>query len=150
MSCLEETRFNRERQTQTQVIALTSLKDDSLVQPVLEAGAISYLFKNVSIDDLADAIRAAYAGRSTLVPEATRALLAAARAPQKPDFDLTNREREVLYFLVVGLNNGEIAEKLGVSRNTIKTHVSNILAKLNVSNRLEAVKVALEQSLIEE
>jgi len=130
-----------------QVIALTSFHEEKLVESALKAGAIGYLFKNVSIDELAAAIRAAYQGRPTLAPEAAQILINTATQPPPPGHDLTQREREVLKLLVDGLNNPEIAEKLCVSRSTVKTHVSHILTKLDASNRLEAVTVALQHHL---
>lgn len=148
MDGIAATRELRRQYPQAQVIALTSFKDEELVQPVLKAGAISYLFKNVSIDELAEAIRAAKAGRSTLAPEATRALIAAATRPSPPGHDLTQRERDVLALIVEGLNNPDIAERLGVSRSTVKTHVSNILSKLGVTSRIEAVTLALQHKLV--
>ncbi len=133
---------------QTRVIALTSFRDDELVQRVIQAGAIGYLLKNVSGSDLAQAIRAAHAGRPTLAPEATQALINAATRPAAPGHDLTVRERDVLALMVKGLNNTEIAERLMVSQSTIKGHVSNILAKLSVTSRTEAVALAVEHKLV--
>jgi NarL family two-component system response regulator LiaR len=130
------------------VIALTSFQDREFVQKALQAGAVSYLLKNVSANDLAEAIRAAYAGRSTLAPEAIQALVQAERQPAVIDYDLTARENEVLALLVEGLSNPEIAERLSVSRSTAKAHVSNILSKLGVSNRAEAVVLAVQQHLV--
>ncbi len=142
------TRAIRERWPQVQVIALTSFQEKKLVQEALRAGAISYLLKNVSVDDLAEAIRAAYAGRPTLAPEATRALIQAASQGDTPGYDLTPREHEVLALIVEGLNNPEIAERLTVSRSTARAHVSNILSKLGVSNRAEAITLALRRKLV--
>jgi NarL family two-component system response regulator LiaR len=149
----EATRLIRERWPHVQVIALTSFQEKELVREALQAGAISYLLKNVSAEDLAAAIREANAGRSTLAPEAVQALIqadsrAAFRERDLPEeFGLTPREREVLALLVEGLNNPEIAERLVVSRSTAKAHVSNILSKLGVSNRAEAIAMALQHDL---
>jgi NarL family two-component system response regulator LiaR len=143
------TRLIREAHPHIQVIALTSFREDALVQAALQAGAISYLLKNVSADDLAQAIRAAHAGRSTLAPEAAQVLIQAATRPPAPAFELTDRERDVLIWMVRGLSNNEIAAKLVVSPSTVKFHVSNILSKLGVSSRTEAVAFALQQRLVE-
>jgi NarL family two-component system response regulator LiaR len=142
------TRAIRERWPHIQIVALTSFKEKDLVQGVLEAGAIGYMLKNISADELADAIRAAHAGRPTLAPEAAQALIQAAREPRTLGFDLTEREREVLALMVEGLNNPDIAERLIVSRSTVKFHVSNVLSKLGAASRTEAVSLALKHNLV--
>ncbi len=142
------TRAIREQCPQTQVIALTSFREEDLVQNALKAGAISYLLKNVSADELAKAIRAAHIGRPTLAPEATEALIKAATRPPEPEYELTPRELEVLALMVQGLTNPEIADELVVSRSTVKFHVSSILSKLGVGSRTEAAAVAVQQDLV--
>ncbi len=142
------TRAIRAKCPQIQVIALTSFPEEKLVQDALAAGAIGYLLKNVSADELARAIRAAHAGKPTLAPEAAQALIHAANQPPAPGSDLTDREREVLALMVKGLNNSEIAERLVVSQSTAKFHVSSILAKLGASSRTEAVALALQHHLV--
>jgi NarL family two-component system response regulator LiaR len=143
------TRSIRTRWPNIQVVALTSFREDDLVKSALQAGAIGYLLKNVGADELADAIRSAYAGRPTLAPEAAQVLIQASRQPAQPGFDLTEREREVLSLLVKGMSNNDIADRLVVSRSTVKFHVSSILSKLNVSSRTEAVALALNHKLVE-
>jgi two-component system, NarL family, response regulator LiaR len=141
------TRLIRTQSPLIQVIALTSFKDALLVQSALQAGAISYLLKDVSADELAQAIRAAHAGRSTLSPEAAQVLVHAASQPPAPGIDLTEREREVLTLMIEGLNNTQIAGRLIISPSTVKSHVSNILSKLGVSSRTEAVSLAFRNHI---
>jgi len=131
------------------VLALTSFKEKELVQGALKAGAMGYLLKNVSADELAEAIRSAYAGRSTLAPEAAQVLIESTQHPGSGLVEeLTPREMDVLKLLVDGMSNPQIAEELVVSRSTVKFHVSSILAKLNVSSRTEAVSLALKKKLV--
>ncbi|MCS6872177.1 MAG: response regulator transcription factor [Anaerolineae bacterium] len=148
MNGIEATRLLRERFPEIAIVALSSASDTRSVTTTMQAGATSYLLKNVSDDQLANAIRAAQRGQRTLSPEATQALINAATRPPEPDFRLTEREREVLALLSEGLNNQEIAERLFISRSTVKYHISSILAKLGVSNRAEAVSLALKHSLV--
>jgi NarL family two-component system response regulator LiaR len=142
------TRAIRQQYPQVQVIALTSFKEGDLVKNALEAGAIGYLLKDVSADELVQAIRAAHAGRATLSPEAAQALVETANQPPAPGLDLTEREREVLTLMIEGLNNTQIAGRLSVSPSTIKSHVSNILSKLGVASRTEAVTLALRNRIV--
>ena len=141
------TRLIRKQCPSAQVIALTSFKDEILVKSALQAGAISYLLKGVSASELAQAIRAAHAGRPTISAEATEALIQAASQDVMLGPDLTEREHEVLLLMVEGLNNTQIANRLTVSPSTIKSHVSSILAKLGVTSRTEAVALALRHKL---
>jgi NarL family two-component system response regulator LiaR len=146
-SGIDATRAIRKCCPQVQVIALTSFEESELVQGALAAGAIGYLLKNVSADELTNAIRAAYAGRPTLAPEAAQALIRVATHHQPPGHDLTPREREVLALMVEGLNNPEIARRLVVSLSTVKFHVSGILSKLGAASRSEAVALAVQHHL---
>ncbi len=130
------------------IIAMTSFEEEELVHGVLAAGAISYLLKNVTSDELAKAIREAASGRSTLSPEAARVLIQATRPTKQPTFDLTEREREVLTLVVQGYSNQQIAETLVVSLATAKAHVSSILSKLQVSSRAEASAYAIKHKLV--
>lgn len=149
MDGVAATRAIRQNCPETQVIILTSFKEQDLVEGALKAGAIGYLMKNVSAEELASAIRSAKLGKPTLAPEATQALIQATnRAPGLGE-DLTPREKQVLAMMVAGLNNPEIAQTLVVSRSTVKFHVSSILSKLNVGSRTEAVAFALQHKIID-
>lgn len=138
----------RQAHPTTQVIILTSFHDEASVQKGLQAGAIGYLLKNASIHDMANAIRAAHEGKATLAPEAAQALISAHTRPPAPNFNLKERELEVLALMVKGMNNPDIADQLSLSRSTIKFYVSSILSKLNVETRTEAVAIAIEQGLV--
>lgn len=142
------TRAIRQQFPQVQVIVLTSFKDGDLIKNALQAGAIGYLIKDVSADEIAQAIRDAHSGRATLSPEAAQALVKTANQPPAPGLDLTEREREVLILMIEGLNNTQIAGRLSVSPSTIKSHVSNILSKLGATSRTEAVALALRHKLV--
>jgi len=130
------------------IIAMTSFEEEELVQGVLAAGAISYLLKNVSSDELAAAIRAAFLGRSTLSPEAATALIHATRPTKQPSFDLTEREREVLNLVVQGHSNQQIADAMVITVATVKAHISNILSKMEVSSRTEAIAYAIKHKIV--
>lgn len=142
------TRTIRQRFPGVQVIVLTSFAEPERIKNALEAGAIGYLLKDVSSDELARAIRAAHGGRATLSPEAAQAMVQTANQSPPPGSDLTEREREVLGLLIEGLNNTQIAGRLSVSPSTIKSHVSSILAKLGVASRTEAVSLALRNRIV--
>lgn len=148
MNGIAATRRIREIYPQIRIIILTSFNDEIYVQDALEVGVAGYLMKNISGDDLANAIRRVHAGQSTLSPEATRVLIHKTVRPPQPGHDLTEREREVLLLLVEGLTNTEIAEKLVLSKSTIKNHVSSILGKLEVKSRTKAVAIAVEYEIV--
>lgn len=143
------TRAIHQRFPMVKVIALTSFKEEGLVQNALQAGAIGYLLKNVSAEELAQAIRAAHVGHATFSSEVTQEMIRTATQLPLPGHDLTERERAVLVLMVAGLNNSEIAEKLVVSPSTIKSHVSHILAKFGVSSRTEVVALAVRHHLVD-
>ncbi len=137
-----------QRWPKVQIIALTSFQEKELVQDALQAGAIGYLLKNVTGDELAQAICRAYAGKPTLAPEAIQALIQTNAEESILGKDLTRRELEVLALLVKGYSNPDIAESLVVSRATVKVHVGNILSKLSASNRAEAISLAIQHKLV--
>lgn len=149
MDGVTATHMIRSEFPETQVVVLTRLKGDHVVQAAIQAGAISYLFKTASFSDLAEAILLARQGRSKLSPEATHALIHLTRSSQEPGDDLTHRERDVLALMCDGLANREIAEQLSISNSTVQFHVSSILSKLGVTNRVEAVSLAFRQHLVD-
>jgi len=137
----------KQQHPRIQIIALTSFQEDELVQNALKAGAVGYLMKNVTARELAAAIKAARDGKMTLSTEAAQALVRVTQQAKETDA-LTEREHEVLKLMVEGLNNAEIAERLVISLSTVKYHISNILMKLGVDNRVAAVTAAIQKKLV--
>ena len=150
MDGINATRQIRQRYPSVQVIVLTSFQEENLVQGALQAGAIGYMMKNATASELGHAIRSAYAGKMTLSSEASQALTKSLLQPPTPDNILTDREHEVLSWMVKGLSNQEIADQLVVSLGTVKFHVSNIFMKLGVQSRVEAVALALQRKMVVE
>ncbi len=149
-SGIDTIRQIRQQFPRVQCLALTSYKDEALVQGALQAGAIGYLLKDVSAEELAQAIRSAHAGRPALAAEAAQALVQISQKGPALGADLTDREREVLALMAEGRNNPEIADRLVIGRGTVKAHVSSILAKLGVATRTEAVSRAMQHHLVKE
>ena len=147
MDGVAATQAIKKQNPQIQIVALTSFQEDELVQNALKAGAVGYLMKNVTARELAAAIKAAKDGKMTLSPEAAQALVRANQQAEETE-TLTEREVEVLKLMVDGLNNAEIAERLVISLSTVKYHISNILMKLGVDNRVSAVSLALQKKLV--
>ena len=136
------------------VIALTSFSEDDKVFPAIQAGAASYLLKDVSPDDLVDAIRAAHHGEARLHPEIARKLmqqvLQMRTSAQESSLDeLTLREREVIRLVALGRNNREIAQELFISEKTVKTHIGHLLGKLNLEHRTQLAIYAIKNKLME-
>jgi len=148
MDGIAATRAILEDHPDVKIIAITSFDEEELVQGVLAAGAISYLLKNVTSDELAAAIRAASLGKSTLSPEAARVLVQATRPTEQPWLELTEREREVLNLVVQGQSNRQIADAMVISIATVKAHVSSILSKLQVSSRAEVIAYAIKHKIV--
>ena len=148
MDGLETTGAILERYPQIKIIVLTTFPEKDLVQRALEAGAVGYLLKDAPIDTLAGAIRSAYAGQSTLAPEAAQALIQAKAPPPKMGHDLSPRELEVLALVVEGLSNDEIAERLVISPNTVRKHVSACMSKLGATNRARLAAEAVRHQLV--
>ena len=130
------------------IVALTSSQERSLVEETLQAGAIGYLIKDAIVDELAEAIRQASRGMSTLAPFAHKVIVCGPRRPPQLGHDLTDREREVLVLLVTGLPNKEIAKRLVITLATVKFHARSIRNKLGTSNRTETVVLALTHHLV--
>lgn len=131
----------------TEIIALTSILEDEKVVGAIRAGAIGYLLKDTQADDLNRAIKAAAAGQVQLSPQAAARLIREVRSPESPE-TLTERETDVLRLLAKGCSNKEIAQELFIGEKTVKTHVSNILAKLNVPSRTQAALYAVRIGLV--
>jgi len=146
----DTTRLVLEKFPQIQVIALTSFVEQDLVQRALKAGAISYILKDVHADKLAEAIRQAYHGRGTIDSAAAHSLLEIGDDVQALDSNLTVREKEILGLMAEGKTNKEIAQVLTISLGTVRFHVSNILSKMEVSNRTEAVSFALKEGIVKQ
>lgn len=145
---VEATATIRRELPDVEVIALTSILEDNSVVDAVRAGAIGYLLKDTEAEELIRAIKAAAAGQVQLSPKAAARLLREVRAPENPEV-LTERETEVLRLLGGGQSNKEIAQTLVIGEKTVKTHVSNILAKLNVRSRTQAALYATRIGLVE-
>ncbi len=152
MDGVEATRRVKAASPRTQIVVLTSYHQDEHIFPALQAGAISYMLKDVKMEDLAEAIRRAARGEATLHPQvAARVIheLCGTRHQElNPFTELTDREMQVLRLIAEGLCNGEIAERLVISENTVKGHVSNILSKLHLADRTQAAVFAWKQGIV--
>jgi len=137
----------------TRVIALTSFTEDDQVFPAIQAGASGYLLKDVSPEDLVEAIRAAHRGEATLHPDITRKLMNKVAQPDALESqveDLTERELEVTRLVAQGRSNHEIAQELVISEKTVKSHVSNILSKLHLDDRTQLAIYAIKKGLVDQ
>jgi len=149
MDGTQTTQLIRERYPDIQILILTSFDEEELIQQAMQAGAIGYLQKGISVDELADAVRSVHTGKPTLSPEAFHVLIqSSVPQPQKPDFDLTDRELQVLEMLVQGFSNTQISNRLVITVATVKYHVRNILNKLGAANRTEAAALAVQHDLV--
>jgi two-component system, NarL family, response regulator LiaR len=150
MDGIEATRQIIEKWPEAKVIIVTSFLDDEKVYPALEAGATSYMLKTSKADEIANAVRATYHGQSVLEPEVTGKMMVKMRQKHQhlPHEELTSREMEILMLMAQGKTNQDIADELFIALKTVKTHVSNILSKLNVQDRTQAVIYAFKHSLI--
>jgi two-component system, NarL family, response regulator LiaR len=148
MDGIEATGILRREMPDIEVIALTSVLEDSSVVGAIRAGAIGYLLKDTEANELIRSIKAAAEGQVQLSPQAAARLMREVRAPESPEA-LTERETEVLRLLAQGQSNKEIARGLSIGEKTVKTHVSSILGKLNVSSRTQAALYAVRIGLVE-
>lgn len=151
MDGIEATRQIIEQWPEAKVIIVTSFLDDEKVYPALEAGATSYMLKTSKAGEIANAVRATYHGQSVLEPEVTGKMMLKMRQKTTllPHEELTSRELEILLLMAEGKTNQEIADELFIALKTVKTHVSNILSKLQVQDRTQAVIYAFKHSLVE-
>ncbi|HKP53173.1 MAG TPA: response regulator transcription factor [Chloroflexia bacterium] len=148
MDGIAATEIIRRELPDTEVIALTSVLEDASVVGAVRAGAIGYLLKDTEADELCRAIEAAAAGQVQLSPQAAARLMREVRAPETPEA-LSERETEVLRLLAQGYSNKEVAQALSLSEKTVKTHVSNILGKLDVPSRTQAALYAVRIGLVQ-
>ena len=149
MDGVEATRAIIQEWPEAKIVVVTSFLDDEKLYPVIEAGATSYLLKTSRASDIADAVRATYDGETVLEPKVTGKMMSRMRQKKEQPLhdDLTEREFEILLLIAEGKSNQEIADELFIALKTVKTHVSNILNKLNVSDRTQAVIYAVRHQL---
>ena len=148
MDGITATQIIHERYPEICIIVLTSFKERELVEGALKAGAMSYLLKNISADELLQAIRGTVTGHSRLSQEAVESLIQRIKQSPEPNYDLTEREQEILTLMVEGLSNSNIAKRTYISISTVKFHVSSILSKLSATSRTEAVAIAIKNQLV--
>lgn len=148
MDGIEATARIHERYPEIKVLMMTSLGDEDYIQRAFKAGAAGYLMKNVSLEELAQAIREVYQGQPILAPEVTRLLIQATIRSPAIGHDFSERELEVTALMAEGLTNREIGERLGMSSSVVKNHVTSILAKLGTTSRIQAVAIAVERKII--
>lgn len=150
MDGIEATRNIIAKWPNAKIIIVTSFLDDEKVYPALEAGATSYMLKTSKASEIADAVRQTYQGQSVLEPEVTGKMMLKMRQKQNTELheELTGREMEILLQMAEGKSNQEIADELYIALKTVKTHVSNILSKLQVQDRTQAVIYAFKHSLV--
>jgi len=152
MDGVEATRLAKSISPRTQIVVLTSYHDDEHIFPALQAGALSYILKDVAMDELAEAVFKASRGEATLHPQVASRVIQELHGRKKDEntlvVDLTKREMEILKVIAQGMTNIEIAEKFVISRYTVKGHVSNILSKLHLADRTQAAVYAWQQGVV--
>jgi DNA-binding NarL/FixJ family response regulator len=153
MDGVEATRRIRQTSPRTQVVVLTSYHEDIHIFPALKAGAIAYILKDMKMDKLVDVLHRAIQGEVTLHPRVATRVLQNIRGESDDESpllaDLTSRETDVLKLIANGLTNNQIAEKLFISENTVKGHVSNILSKLHLADRTQVAVYAWQRGLVQ-
>jgi two-component system, NarL family, response regulator LiaR len=147
MNGVEATRLISEQHPEIKILALSSFQDDDSVRAMMAYGAVGYVLKGSIVNDLVTTIRATQFGKVVFSPEVTATLLTSPKR-QSQDFGLTQRELEVLRLMAEGLNNGEIAARLTISQSTVKFHIANVIHKLGVDTRTEAIVLAAKNNLI--
>ena len=153
MDGVETTRPVKQISPRTQVVVLTSYYEDAHIFPALKAGAISYILKDMKMDKLAEVLRRAIQGEVTLHPRVAARVLQNIRSENSDEqalfTELTDRELDVLKLIATGLTNSQIAEKLVISENTVKGHVSNILSKLHLADRTQVAVYAWQRGIVQ-
>ena len=150
---IEATIAIREKHPDAKIAILSSFSDEEKVMPALEAGVVGYLLKDIAPDELADSVRAIHAGETRLHPQITKQIMSRIQVPKKSKEEareaenLTNREIDVLKLLARGMSNDEISVELSISTLTVKTHVSNILGKLDLADRTQAALYAVRHGI---
>jgi DNA-binding NarL/FixJ family response regulator len=158
-SGIEAARAMKEAAPSAKIVMLTISDEEEDLFEAIRSGASGYLLKDIPLDEVADAVRAVYGGQSLINPSMAGKLLTEfatlardqeeERPQQVPAPKLTDREMEVLKLVARGMNNRDIAKELFISENTVKNHVRNILEKLQIHSRMEAVMIAVREKLIE-
>ena len=152
MDGVEATRLIKNVSPRTQIVVLTSYHEDEHIFPALKAGAISYLLKDVKMDELVEAIKKAALGNAVLHPHVAARVIDEIQGKKqdefKPHSDLTNREMEILKLIAEGSSNSEISDRLVISMHTVKGHVSNILSKLHLADRTQAAVYAWQKGVV--
>lgn len=152
MDGVEATRQVRNASPRTKVVVLTSYHEDEHIFPALQAGALSYILKDVKMEELADAVKRAASGEASLHPRVAARVIQELHGTRRdeaaPHTDLTNREMEILKLIANGLSNSDIAGQLVISEHTVKGHVSNILSKLHLADRTQAAVYAWQKGVV--
>jgi len=152
MDGVEATRLIKNVSPRTQIVVLTSYHEDEHIFPALQAGALSYLLKDVKMDELAEAVKKAALGEAVLHPHVAARVIVEIQDNKEAEFnphsDLTNREMEILKLIADGSSNNEIAKQLVISMHTVKGHVSNILSKLHLADRTQAAVYAWQKGVV--